>query len=92
MSAALDRAAHLRRRVLDSLRAGDPRGAWRRCGVLIEESDRAARRAAHLRRVAAHILRLAERHGPIAGPVRPGQRPTSYTLDHVNALLGETTL
>ncbi len=31
----------------------------------------------------AELLDMAERHGPIAGPIRPAQRPYSDALDGV---------
>lgn len=48
--------------------------------------DRGDEIRAALDRLTEELLALAERHGPIAGPVRPAQRPYSRALDRVAAI------
>lgn len=78
-----------RARILEALAVGDHGRRWRDVARLVHDSDDAARSANHLQRVAHDVLKIAERHGPIAGPVRPAQKPASVALDHVQAQIEE---
>jgi len=54
-----DRAARLRQRVLEALRAGDRTGDWRRVAELLDQADTESQRADRNRELAADLLAQA---------------------------------